>query len=243
MGQVPETQSIQTEAWYEDAYSHGGFSAQRRYPNEELLRFFGRHYFSLPVDARRDIRVLEVGSGSGANLWMIAREGFEAHGIELSSSGNDLCLKMLNLWGTRATLKTGDMSATPYPDAYFDVIVDVFSTYCLDEAGHARFLAEAKRLLKPGGRFFSYTPSKQSSSFQNPGQSRHLDDSTLDGIQRAGAPFAGNLYPFRFVSAEEYRAALEGCGMAISYLEIVGRSYGSRKEYFEFVVIVGENPG
>jgi len=71
--------------WYDDSYRSGGFSSQRRYPNEELLRFFGRHYFLLPPEQRRKIRILEVGCGSGANLWMIAREGFEAHGIDLSS--------------------------------------------------------------------------------------------------------------------------------------------------------------
>jgi cyclopropane fatty-acyl-phospholipid synthase-like methyltransferase len=239
---VTEPKNAQTKAWYDSAYGQAGFSAQRRYPNEELLRFFGRHYFSLPAATRRNIRVLEVGSGSGANLWMIAREGFDAHGIELSPSGSDLCRDMLELWGTSATLKTADMAAAPYPDGYFDVILDVFSTYCLDEAGHARFLTEVKRLLKPSGRYFSYTPSKQSSSFQNPGPSQHLDKSTLDGIRRTGAPYAGNLYPFRFVNAEEHRAALEGCGMVVTYLETVGRTYRNRGEYFEFVVIVGEIP-
>lgn len=243
MDRVTETKIAQTRAWYESSYGHAGFAAQRRYPNEELLRFFGRHYFSLPLEARHEIRVLEVGSGTGANLWMIAREGFDAHGIELSASGNELCEKMLDLWGASATLKTGDMTAAPYPDQHFDVIVDVFSSYCLDEAGHARFLQEVKRLLKPKGRFFSYTPSKQSSSFQRPGISRLLDDSTLEGISRPGAPFVGNAYPFRFVTSQEHRAALEGCGMAVTYLETVGKSYADGDEYFEFVVIVGESPG
>jgi hypothetical protein len=62
------------ESWYEQSYGEHGFAAQRRYPNEELLRFFGRHFFSLPFRRRKDIRVLETGRGSGANLWMIARE-------------------------------------------------------------------------------------------------------------------------------------------------------------------------
>ncbi len=47
------------------------------------------------------------------------------------------------------------------------------------------------------------------------------------------------LYPFRFISPEEYQSALGSCSMTVTYLETVGRTYG-RKEYFEFVVIVGE---
>jgi cyclopropane fatty-acyl-phospholipid synthase-like methyltransferase len=225
--------------WYERSYGHGGFSAQRLYPNEELLRFFGRHYFALARDDRRSIRILEAGCGSGANLWMIAREGFEAHGIDLSSEGVTLCRKMLAHWGTSADVRAADMTSMPYPDDHFDVVVDVFSSYCLEERGFARFLGEVTRILRRGGRYFSYTPSKQSTAFRDPGPSRMIDASTLDGIRRQGAPFNGNHYPFRFISPEEYQSALNSCGMTVTYTETVGRSYG-RKEYFEFVVIVGE---
>jgi SAM-dependent methyltransferase len=231
-----------SRSWYEDSYRHAGLSAQRRYPNEELLRFFGRHYFSLPPERRRDIRVLEAGCGSGANLWMIAREGFDTHGIDLTPEAIKLCAEMLQSWGTKATAKTADMTAIPYPARHFDVIVDVFSSYCTAEAGFARFLDEVARLLRPGGRFFSYTPSKASDAFKNPGPSKKLDASTLDGIHRADSPFSGNLYPFRFITGAEYATALESRGLRVTYNETVGRTYRGGAEYFEFVVIVGEKP-
>src|SRR5882724_11279793 len=117
--------------WYEQNYSAHGFIAQRRYPNEELLRFLGRHYFFEPRDRRSRIRILEMGCGSGPNLWMIAREGFDAHGIDQSIEGCRLCEKMLALWETTATVKAADMTVVPYPDRHFDAIVDVFSSYCL----------------------------------------------------------------------------------------------------------------
>ncbi len=226
--------------WYDRSYSAGGFRAQRRYPNEELLRFFGRHYFPLPPDERKAVRVLEAGCGSGANLWMIAREGFEAHGVDLSAEGIALCAEMLASWDVSATLNTASMTACPYPEGSFDVVVDVFSSYCLDEAGFGDFLREVARLLRPGGRFFSYSPSKGSDVFRNPGPSRRLDASTLDGIHREDAPFHGNAYPFRFISREEYRTALEAHGLRTVYNETVGRTYFDGKEYFEFVVVVAE---
>ena len=79
--------------WYDHSYQHDGLKAQRLYPNEELLRFFGRHYFPLPREQRHSIRVLEAGCGAGPNLWMIAREGFDAHGVELSPAAVDLSLR------------------------------------------------------------------------------------------------------------------------------------------------------
>jgi SAM-dependent methyltransferase len=230
------------QTWYESSYGHAGFSAQRRYPNEELLRFFGRHYFALSPERRRELRVLEVGCGSGANLWMMAREGFGAHGIDLSPEGIALCAKMLQAWGAKAELRAADMTALSYPDRYFDVIADVFSSYCLDETGFARFLDEVVRLLRPGGRFFSYTPSKASDAFKNPGPSKKLDASTLDGIRRKDSPFAGNLYPFRFIAGADYAKALESRRLRVTYNETVGRSYRNGAEYFEFVVIAGEKP-
>jgi SAM-dependent methyltransferase len=228
------------KSWYDESYQRNGFAAQRLYPNEELLRFFGRHYFQIPIDQRRSVRVLETGCGSGANLWMIACEGFDAHGIELSPEGVALCKKMLAHWQTQATVSAGDMTAVQHPDHSFDAVVDVFSSYCLEERGFALFLDEVKRILRPGGRFFSYSPSKASDAFRDPGSSRFIDASTLDGIRREGAAYSGNHYPFRFITPNEYAAALESRELRVIYNVTVGRSYRNRKEYFEFVVIVGE---
>ena len=231
---------IQSKLWYEASYSHSGFGAQRRFPNEELCRFMGRHYFSFPVEKRGDIRILETGCGSGANLWMIAREGFEAHGIDLSEVAIRLCAEMHRHYQTKATLAAGDMTACPYPNGHFDAIVDVFSSYCLDQAGFAAFLTEVHRLLKPGGRFFIYTPSKASDAFLNHAPANLIDPSTLDGIHRPDSPFSGNHYPFRFTTNDEMTAALQANGFQITYSETTGRTYNSGREYFEFVAVAAQ---
>src|ERR1700704_1186222 len=102
--------NVDTKSFYETSYSREGFSAQRRYPAEELCRFMGRHYFGLPRLSRGVIRILEVGCGSGANLWMIAREGFDAYGIDLSVEAIRLCADMLASYGVTAHLKAADMT-------------------------------------------------------------------------------------------------------------------------------------
>lgn len=230
----------QTTIFYDRAYRSSGFDAQRRYPNEELLRFFGTYYFALTAEARRQVRVLEVGCGSGANLWMIAREGFEAHGIDLSREGLALCEQMLRKWGTAAKLMQGNMAALEYENDFFDVVVDVFSSYCMQEKEFDRFLDEVLRVLKSSGRFFSYHPSKNSDAFREPGPARLLDASTLDGIRRPTSAYYPQDYPFRFISPDEFAAMLERRGFKILRNERVGRTYREGSEYFEFVSIYAE---
>lgn len=229
-----------TQSYYEKAYGLHGFNAQRRYPNEELMRFLGRTYASSSHDQRRAIAALEVGSGAGANLWALASEGFDTHGLDISAAALDLCRKMLTRYGVSAKLELGSMTALPFPDQSLDLVVDVFSANCLDEKEFATFIEEVTRVLKPGGRYFSYHPSKNSDAFRNHAPSVKVDDSTLAGIWRTTSPFYTTPCNFRFISSDEYRQVLTKKGFAVPYLETTGRTYRSMQEYFEFVTIVGE---
>lgn len=226
----------ETKSFYDASYHSSGFDAQRRYPNEELCRFMGRRLFQIPKGMRKEVRVLEVGCGSGANLWMIAAEGFDTYGVDLSAPGVELCKRMLSEKSLQADCRAADMTATPFPDRHFDVIVDVFSSYCLNEADYSRFTPEVARLLKPGGVFFSYTPSQASDAFQNHAPSKLLDPSTLDGIRRETSPFSGNLYRFRFETLKRLSGGWEAVGFKIEHCETLAKTYRDRSEYFEFLI-------
>lgn len=234
-------QNAECEKFYEDSYKAAGFAAQRRYPNEELMRFLGREYSKFPADIKNTMRILEVGSGSGGNLWAIAHEGFETYGIELSAEGVTLCHDMMALWGKDAKLTVGDMCDLPYEENFFDAVVDVFSAYCLNEKMFARYLEGVGRVLKPGGKYFSYTPSKNADAFKNHAPAVLIDGSTLNGIHRETSPFYGNKYPFRFIAPDEHAVAMgaiRSARMKTTYNETVGRTYRDGAEYFEFSVLV-----
>jgi SAM-dependent methyltransferase len=233
----------ETRRFYDAAYLSAGFAAQRLYPNEELLRFVGSHFFPVPRAERGNVKILEIGCGSGANLWMIAREGFSAHGLDISQASLDLCHEMLTHWNVTADLRCASMTNTGYADGTFDAVIDVFSSYCLDEKDFSRCLDEVRRILKPGGLFFSYTPSKRSDTFRNPEPSRMIDASTLDGIRRSTAPFFGQAYPFRFIDPAEYEGLLTARGLRVSRNERIGRTYRNGEEYFEFVSIYARKTG
>ncbi len=232
----------QVKQFYEQSYGDMGFSAQRRYPNEELCRFMGRNLFSIPLSDRSHVTVLEVGCGSGANLWMIAKEGFSAYGVDLSEESLRLCEQMMQKYGVDAQLSTQDMSQTSFSSSEFNFIVDVFSSYCLPKDLGTKFITEIARLLKPGGKFFSYFPSKRSDAFTRPGNSAMVDSDTLDSISREDAAFTGQKYPFRFMHPEEYRELLVSKGLEVTYLETVGRTYNNGREYYEFIVVEAQKP-
>ena len=77
--------------FFNTSYEKLGFNEQRRYTNEELCRFMGRNFFSVSHEKRKDIKILETGCGSGANLWMITKEGFSTYGIDISQESLHLC--------------------------------------------------------------------------------------------------------------------------------------------------------
>ncbi len=236
-----QTLTEQTKHWYEQSYLTEGFKAQRLYPNEELLRFLGRTFFCRTGrDERKNVKILELGCGSGANLWMMAREGFDTYGIDLSQNAINFADLMLKQWQAQATLVQGSFESLPFEDEYFDVIVDVFSTNCLPQQAFDQCLGEVSRCLKPGGKYFSYTPSTASDAFKNHHPAVLIDNCTLNGIQRESSPYAPQDYPFRFCSPQDYQSSLDEVGISTNYLETVGRTYRSGAEYFEFVVIAGE---
>jgi SAM-dependent methyltransferase len=131
-----------------------------QYPGEDVIRFI-KGYFSRASD-RAQVRLLEVGSGAGANLWFMAREGFTAHGVEASETAVRLTCERLDRecpdWRRAGGhVRAGDMARLPYPDGYFDAVLDVVAL-CYSSFDEARDnYAELARVTKPGGRLFSRT--------------------------------------------------------------------------------------
>lgn len=112
---------------------------------------------------RGDERVLDMGCGRGAVLTAVAKRltNGRVTGIDLWSitdqSGNarDVTLRNASLEGVsdRVEIETGDMRALPFPDATFDVVVSSLAIHNIrSNAERDRAIAEAWRVLKPGGR-------------------------------------------------------------------------------------------
>jgi 2-polyprenyl-3-methyl-5-hydroxy-6-metoxy-1,4-benzoquinol methylase len=62
-----------------------------KYPPLSVIKFVARNFYKV-ID-RKKVKILEIGSGPGANLWFMAREGFTVYGIDFSKTA---CEKTLN---------------------------------------------------------------------------------------------------------------------------------------------------
>lgn len=112
---------------------------------------------------RGDERLLDLGCGRGAVLLQAARPlpRGEAVGVDLwktsDQSGNDPAATRRNAAAEgvadRVALETADTRALPFADATFDVVVSSLAIHNIRAAPErARAVAEAVRVLKPGGR-------------------------------------------------------------------------------------------
>ncbi len=112
------------------------------WPNEELVRWAST--------LERGSRVLEVGCGSGANLWALESAGMDAWGVDVAEEA----LRRSEDASWASQVKLTSACELTFPDESFDAVCDVqcFQHLAQDELPLA--YKEAARVLKPGGRFF-----------------------------------------------------------------------------------------
>lgn len=211
--------------------------SQRSYPNESLIQFIASRYFSLPLADRKNIRILEVGCGSGANLWMLSKEGFDTYGIDSSQAGIELAVQHLGTkWNVEADLQRGSFTSLPYIDAFFDVVVDVVSLQHLNLDDSCVALQEIRRVLKQGGVFFSYRLSDHSVMYEH-SAGGWVDAATVDNIVDKTLPLANN-GPITFWSPSLARLMYAKANIAIEEIDRLGRTY-STGSYVEYLAITG----
>ena len=145
-------------------------------------------------------RVLDLGSGGGLDVLLSARRvgpsGF-VFGVDASPDMIELARGHAAEAGiANVEFRLGYLEAIPLPDAAVDVVISncVF-TLSTDKA---RALAEAARVLRPGGRF---------------GISDVLAEPGLDPARRAAAEHATGC-PVGTLTAQEYRELLLAAGFA-----------------------------
>jgi ubiquinone/menaquinone biosynthesis C-methylase UbiE len=96
-------------------------------------------------------RVLEIGIGSGLNFPFYGREVEEVVGIDPAKALLARAGKAGGWMPFKIRLICQSAEHLPYPDASFDCVVATWSLCSIPDVAAA--LAEAHRVLKPGGRF------------------------------------------------------------------------------------------
>ncbi|MDE2027044.1 MAG: class I SAM-dependent methyltransferase [Candidatus Omnitrophica bacterium] len=126
-----------------------------KYPDESFIRFAARNFYK--VQPRSRVKILEVGCGPGANIWYLAREGFDAYGIDGSATAVAQARERLAQENLSAHLSVGDIIRLPYADGQFDAVADNECLAHNSTRNMPQILAEIDRVLKPQGLLYSRT--------------------------------------------------------------------------------------
>lgn len=139
----PLPTAAEIQSFYpEDYYGDGG--SKFSLVIEPLVRLIAaRSAWFMARSIQRHGRVLDIGCGRGMTLRALADAGCETHGFELSQHA-------LRGIDSRVRIKVADsLAEAHYPENYFD---GVLIWHVLEHVPNPReVLAEAQRIVKPGG--------------------------------------------------------------------------------------------
>jgi SAM-dependent methyltransferase len=209
---------------WENKYSSGHIE---RYPWDVVVSFIFNNYPKNKL--RSQIHILEVGCGTGSNLWFAAREGFSVAGIDGSVSAISKAHALLGKDGLSGDLRVGDFTTLPFADEHFDLVIDRGSLTCCSFEMGKKAIAEIRRVTNKNGRFFFNPYSKKCTSF-------HAGDHEFDGlvtnIQKGSMIGVGQIC---FYDQENVLSALSGFDVRslqhMECIEILGSEQNIHAEW------------
>jgi len=202
-----------------------------RWPAEEVVRAVAR------LSRGQRMRVLEIGSGAGAQLWYLEHEGHDAFGVDLSREGAQRACDRLRDEGMPARLAVGDALALPLPSAVFDLVLDVEAIAYVPEDRTGSAWREVARVLRPGGSFLSiaFTPRTYAWHAARRVGERSVDD-IVDG-PLAGTPCTA------LVDEGLVRVLASDAGLGVVDVQRRGRSTGPEQYWIDELVVLCERAG
>ena len=145
---------------WEEKYRSGH---QQYYPWDSVVSFV---FKNAPKDRpRHEIKILEVGCGTGANLWFAAREGFSIVGVDASSNAITRAQSRFEADGLIGNFRVENFTKLSFETNTFDLVIDRAAITCVDFESAKQASREVKRILKPKGRFFFNPYSERHSSY------------------------------------------------------------------------------
>lgn len=152
------------------------------YPNEFVIRFLAKYVkkrigLSSYDIHRSDIRrVLDLGCGTGRHSVMLANEGYEVSGIDVSPNAIQFARQWLASEGLTADLMCGTAQELPWRRDFFDAVIShgVLDHMTWSEAMKAS--AEVHRVVRPEGLFYLSLISIDEFSY---GQGRKIEPHTF----------------------------------------------------------------
>ena len=128
-------------------------------------------------------RALELGCGGGQAALRLARAGYAVTGIDFSETAIELARRNASDAGLPATFLVGDcLTLEQVPSASLDLVVDNHMLHCIvAPEQRASLLRAVRRVLRPGGRLWSETMSRE-----GPFRADVVNADPATGVNRSG---------------------------------------------------------
>lgn len=208
-----------------------------KYPNEELIRFIAKNFFNIPKNERNKLKVLELGCGQGANLWFLAREGFDVYGFDISESAIEKAKKALKEWNIKSVkLEVQDILDINYPDEFFDIIIDCSAVCNVSFSDHKKVYESVYRILKKEGVFWSLNYTDESYGY---GTGNLIDYKTFDNLS---CGVLQNLGPKCLLSDLDLKKLISDAGFTVSNIERYSRTYNNMQNLLSAYIIQATKP-
>lgn len=157
--EIKRTEELPENDWLFGYFhsSHDNWDGVTWIRNLHELRL--RDLFLFALGDLKGKKILDIGCGSGAYLFIIAKMGGEISGQDISSK----CVKNAKMFlqenGFNGDIKTGDAVKLLFSDNCFDAVIsaDFFEHISYEQKN--KVVSEVYRVLKPGGVFAIKTPN------------------------------------------------------------------------------------
>lgn len=126
---------------YDNSPGHGVHSDMEKKAWQDIL--------SQALDNRKELNVLDLGTGTGALALLLSDLGHTVTGIDLSKRMLKQAEEKARAWGLEVTFKEGDAEEPPFEPESFDALVSRHVLWTLPNPENA--VKNWARLLKPGG--------------------------------------------------------------------------------------------
>ena len=237
-------------AWYRESFGQDYLDLYAHRDQDEAERNID--FVEAHLMPPRPRAVLDLACGAGRHTEALRRRGHRALGVDLSLS--------LLVHGSGLPRVRGDMRGLPFTAASFDWVLNFFTSFGYFESERENFLvlAEAARILGPGGRFLiDFLNRDRVLAGLEPKSEREADGRRVD-IERwydpaahrinkrirlagDGGPPRTYLESVRAYSREEVVIGLAWAGLEVDavYGDFAGGSYHRDSER---LIVVGHRP-
>lgn len=129
-----------------------------RYPWDVVVSFLFKH-------GQKGQKVLELGCGSGSNLWFAAREGFKVVGTDFSQASLDYAKARFAQENLAGEFIHSGFPEVPVAENSIDLAIDRAALCCISKEKVDMTLKNLQQSLKQSGKFLSQAYTTKHSTY------------------------------------------------------------------------------